>query len=125
MTVKLLLLKSGEDVIADVKEMCVQTDDPEKPRVVGYFLRYPCRVKLIGQESTHEGSKKQLFKPELTPWMPLSKDEMIPVVADWVVTVTEPIDALKEAFEKGVKKNEDRKSETTVTEGSETDSDSD
>jgi hypothetical protein len=80
---------------------------------------------LVGQESTHEGSKKQLFKPELTPWMPLSKDEMIPVVADWVVTVTEPIDGLKEAFEKGVKANEDRKSETTVTEGSETDSDSD
>ena len=123
MTVKLLLLKSGEDVIADVKEMCV--GDQEKPTVVGYFLRYPCRVKLIGQESTHEGSKKQMFKPELTPWMPLSKDEMIPVVADWVVTVTEPIDVLKEAFEKGVKKNEDRKSETTVTEGSETDSDSD
>ena len=91
MTVKLLLLKSGEDVIADVKEMCV--GDQEKPTVVGYFLRYPCRVKLIGQESTHEGSKKQLFKPELTPWMPLSTDEMIPVVADWVVTVTEPIDA--------------------------------
>ena len=123
MTVKLLLLKSGEDVIADVKEMCV--GDEEKPTVVGYFLRYPCRVTLVGQESTHEGNKSQRFKPQLTPWMPLSKDEMIPVVADWVVTVTEPIDELKKAFEKGVENNENRKSQTTGTEGSETDSDSD
>lgn len=123
MTVKLLLLKSGEDVIADVKEMCV--GDEERPTVVGYFLKYPCRVTLVGQESTHEGNEPMRFKPQLTPWMPLSKDEMIPVVADWVVTVTEPIDALKESFEKGMKRNEDRKSQTTVTEGPETDSDSD
>lgn len=125
MTVKLLLLKSGEDVIADVKEMCVATEDPEKPQVVGYFLSYPCRVKLVGNETKHDGNKKQPFRMQLTPWMPLSKDEMIPVVADWVVTVTEPIDDLKSAFEEGVKRNEDRKSQTAVVEGPETDSDSD
>ena len=33
MTVKILLLKSGEDVIADVKEM-VSPDE----KVIGYFL---------------------------------------------------------------------------------------
>jgi len=105
MSIKLLLLKSGEDVIADIKEMCV--GDQEKPTVIGYFLRYPCRVKLVGQETEHEGNKQHPFKMQLTPWMPLSKDDMIPVIADWVVTATEPIDELKEAYEKGVKKNED------------------
>ncbi len=123
MSIKLLLLKSGEDVIADIKEMCV--GDQEKPTVIGYFLRYPCRVKLVGQETEHEGNKQHPFKMQLTPWMPLSKDDMIPVIADWVVTATEPIDELKEAYEKGVKKNEDRKLETTVIDGSETSSDSD
>lgn len=123
MSIKLLLLKSGEDVIADIKEMCV--GDQEKPTVVGYFLRYPCRVKLVGQETEHEGNKQHPFRMQLTPWMPLSKDEMIPVVADWVVTATEPIDELKEAYEKGVKKNEDRESQITVVDGSETSSDSD
>jgi len=123
MSIKLLLLKSGEDVIADIKEMCV--GDQEKPTVIGYFLRYPCRVKLVGQETEHEGNKQHPFKMQLTPWMPLSKDDMIPVIADWVVTATEPIDELKEAYEKGVKKNEARKLETTVIDGSETSSDSD
>ncbi len=42
MTVKILLLKSGEDVIADVKEMV----SPDK-KVIGYFLKKPCIVKLI------------------------------------------------------------------------------
>jgi len=123
MTVKLLLLKSGEDVIADVKEMCV--GDEEKPTVVGYFLRYPCRVKLVGQDTDHKGDKQHPFRMQLTPWMPLSKDEMIPVVADWVVTATEPIDELKEAYENGVKKNEDRKSKALGTNGPTVDSDTD
>ena len=41
MSVKLLTLKSTEDVIADVQEMVVDE------KVVGYYLKYPCRVKLI------------------------------------------------------------------------------
>ena len=123
MSIKLLLLKSGEDVIADIKEMCV--GDKEKPTVVGYFLRYPCRVKLVGHDTGHDGDKNHPFRMQHTPWMPLSKDEMIPVVADWVVTATQPIDELKEAYEKGVKRNEDRESQVTVIDGSETSPDSD
>ena len=46
MTVKVVLLKSGEDVIADVEEMIVG----EPARVVGYFFNYPCSVKLLGNE---------------------------------------------------------------------------
>ena len=44
MTIKLLLLKSGEDIIADVSEMAFGED--EKKRVVGYFLKQPCVVKM-------------------------------------------------------------------------------
>jgi hypothetical protein len=36
MTVKLSLLKSGEDIIADIQEMVVGED--ENQRVVGYFF---------------------------------------------------------------------------------------
>jgi hypothetical protein len=34
--------------------------------------------------------------------MPLSKEETISVVADWVITITEPIDELKETYERGI-----------------------
>jgi len=40
MTVKILLLKSGEDVISDVKEMV----SPDK-NVIGYFLTKPFVIK--------------------------------------------------------------------------------
>ena len=74
MTIKLVLLKSGEDVISDMEEM-VAND-----QVVGYFLKYPCSAKLIGTDSGSVGPTKEPFKLRLTPWMPLSKDTTIPVV---------------------------------------------
>jgi len=40
--------------------------------------------------------------------MPLSKDTTIPVVADWVISIMEPIDDLKETYENGIKKYEQR-----------------
>ena len=53
MTVKILLLKSGEDVIADLKEM-VSPDE----KVIGYFLTKPCVVKLIPKDSEDEKDEK-------------------------------------------------------------------
>ena len=97
MTVKLLLLKSGEDVIADVTEM---TSGDEK-RVVGYFLNKPHVVKMrdpnvVGEENT--GPAKAGFAVSLFPWMPLSKEETIPITADWLITMVEPIDKLKQMY---------------------------
>ena len=57
MTVKILLLKSGEDVIADLKEM-VSPDE----KVIGYFLTNPCVVKLIPKDSKDE-SKRETNSP--------------------------------------------------------------
>ena len=99
MTVKLLLLKSGEDVIADVQEMVVGEED--NPRVIGYFLTKPCIVKMrdpnvFGAEENKE--KKASYEVSLYPWMPLSKDKKIPLTVDWVVTMVEPIDKLKEMY---------------------------
>ena len=59
MTIKLMLLKSGEDIIADVSEMSVGEDDDR--RVVGYFLNKPCIVKMRQPELLTEqcdGPKK-------------------------------------------------------------------
>jgi hypothetical protein len=100
MTVKLLLLKSGEDLIADVQEMIAGEDDEK--RVIGYFLNKPCTVKmrdpnLLQEESTEE-QKKASFQVSLYPWMPLSADKVIPVPADWVVTIVEPIAKLTEMY---------------------------
>lgn len=118
MTVKVLLLKSGEDIITDVEEMVVGE------KVVGYFFNYPCSVKLLGNEPVKE-RKNSPFKLRITPWAPLSKDQKIPVVADWVVSIMEPIDDLLDMYTTSIKDYEQRKSQTTSStdESDSTDSD--
>ena len=49
MTIKVLVLKSGEDVIADVQEMMSSED-----QVLGYFLTKPCVVKLQAKETNKD-----------------------------------------------------------------------
>ena len=101
MTVKLSLLKSGEDVIADIQEMVIED------RVVGYFFNNPCIVKVLAKNYDESGNQtKTPCQLQLTPWMPLTNDNKIPVSPDWVVTIVEPMPQLKEMYEKGVLKND-------------------
>ena len=102
MTVKLLLLKSGEDVIADISEMTAGTEgDIDRPkRVVGYFLKKPCVVTLKNPHEMKEdtGPQKAGLEVSLFPWMALAKDEVIPMTADWLITMVDPIDKLKTMY---------------------------
>jgi len=94
MTVKLILLKSGEDLIADVSEMVVGEENERK--VIGYFFDKPCIIKL--REGEENPDKKSAYKISMFPWMPLSEDSNIPVPADWVVTIVEPKDQLRKMY---------------------------
>ena len=94
MTVKILLLKSGEDVIADVKEMV----SPAK-KVIGYFLSKPCIIKLLPKKS--EGDKRET-SISMYPWMPLAKEKQIPLPTDWVVTMVTPIEKVETMYKEDV-----------------------
>ena len=99
MTIKLVLLKSGEDIISDIAEMCIGEENDKK--VVGYFLNKPCIVKIrdsqVLTEET-ETNQKSAFQVSLFPWMPLSAENNIPVPSDWVVTIVEPKEKLKQMY---------------------------
>lgn len=97
MTLKIALLKSGEDVIADMQEMVVDN------KVVGYFFNNPYVVKLKNINSNIDN--KTIADISLYPWMPLSKDKKIPITTDWVVTIVEPVTNLKEMYENIQHKN--------------------
>ena len=108
MTIKLLLLKSGEDIIADVSEMNVGQED--NPRVVGYFLDKPCIIKMsnpnILTDDPESTLKKSGFEVTLFPWIPLSAEKNIPIPADWLVTMVEPTAKLKEMYIEDVVNND-------------------
>ena len=105
--IKLALLKSGEEVISEMKEMYASE------QVVGYILHNPCRAILTSPEirvDDDQEHEKQPVSIKLLPWMPLSKDEDIPIVADWVISIVEPQPKLKEMYEKAVSQYEQRQS---------------
>ena len=99
MTVKLAILKSGEDIVADIKEMVVGEGDAA--RVVGYFLTKPCGVSL-NSKNIKIDDEKDTYQLKLFPWCPLTKQEKIPISADWVVTIVDPIDKITEMYTKEV-----------------------
>ena len=100
MSIKLVMLKSGEDIIADVKEIKSNED------VIGYYFDFPLVVKIYESEEpkvlNEEGSNKKYSSSvgvTFFPWMPLSKDTKIPCSADWVVTIVEPVEKLKKQYQ--------------------------
>tara|TARA_R100000700_G_C3043575_1_gene66358 strand:+ start:77 stop:406 length:330 start_codon:yes stop_codon:yes gene_type:complete len=94
------MLKSGEDIIADVKEIKSNED------VIGYYFDFPLVVKMYQPEEptllTEDGSNKEYsskFNVRFYPWIPLTKDSKVPCSADWVVTIVEPLEKLKKQYQ--------------------------
>ena len=120
MTVKLVLLKSGEDIIADVSEMVVGEEGNEEspPRVIGYYLNRPCVIRMTDSRNLPELQKgneqKQGYSVSLFPWIPLSKEDKIPIPADWMITMVEPVTKLSQMYDEDIVKNgKDNQSDST------------
>lgn len=94
MAVKLAILKSGEDIVADIKEL---VDD--EGNVVSLIFSNPVVVKLISNTVLLEAENDREYKVSFIPWIPLSKDTNVPVKKDWIVTILEPIDMVKKSYE--------------------------
>ena len=113
MTVKILLLKSGEDVISDVNEM-VSPDD----KVIGYLLKRPCVIKLLPKVS--EGEKRET-SISMYPWMPLAKEKDIPLPTDWVVTMVTPIEKVEKMYKEDVLNGENTNQTDSLDESTKSD----
>ena len=98
MTIKLMILKSGEELISDINEMAVGEEDDQK--VIGYFLRRPCLVKMKnpGVIDQEKSKTKAGFEVSMIPWIALSADEVIPIPSDWLVTMVNPVEQLKTMY---------------------------
>ena len=106
MTIKILVLKSGEDVIADIKEMMTPDN-----KVMGYLLTKPCVVKLMSaapltaEEDDKNTEHSSEVRIRMHPWAPLAKEKEIPLTSEWVVTMVTPIDKVLTMYKEQVLKN--------------------
>ena len=113
MAVKLALLKSGEQVITDAKELLV--DD----KVCGYYFIKPHKVRLNRPIVLTEDDEVNPDSVEVTlsPWILITNDEKMAVATDWVVTMVDPIESLEKMYEPYL--SDDQSVETTEsTDGS-------
>ena len=117
MTIKVLVLKSGEDVIADVQEMI----SPTTEQVMGYFLSSPCVVKLQAKDMSAESE----VSVRMHPWMPIAREKMIPINADWVVTMVTPVEKIQEMYETQVLNDGKETNQTTDSDEQSEDNNSD
>ncbi len=99
MSIKLALLKSGETVVSDAKELI--SDD----KVCGYLFTKPHVVELrksfllVEENDTRQGGNLEMV---LSPWIVLTSDDQIPVPPDWIVTIVEPLEEVKQMYEEKV-----------------------
>tara|TARA_B100000035_G_C20638520_1_gene395528 strand:+ start:70 stop:390 length:321 start_codon:yes stop_codon:yes gene_type:complete len=96
MSIKLVLLKSNEEVIADVTEL---VDDEDKIKYVVLSNAYCCKLienpELL-TEDTVEG--ETTYSVQYYPWMPLSAEKRIPISPDWIVAITEPCEMVLKSY---------------------------
>ena len=97
MSIKITVLKSGDQLISDMKEL--MADNEEK--VQAYMLVNP---------HTYEISEKQFMTEEekevgdygidvsLLPWLILSKDKKMIIPTDSVLTVVEPLESVTQLY---------------------------
>jgi hypothetical protein len=105
MSIKLAVLKSGEDVIADVKELLMNE------RVVGYTFSNPATVRFLDPESIYFPNKN--IDIVFAPWIPLSAEKEIPVAPDWIITLVDPIPQVVEKYKEGLKNGKTNQSSIT------------
>ena len=76
----------------------------DEKRVIGYHLDKPCVIRMRDPniQSSEGNAKKAGFEVSLFPWIPLSKDTTIPIPADWLITIVEPVTKLKEMYEEDI-----------------------
>ena len=101
MSIKLVLLRSEEQVITEIKEI----RDKESP--VGYLLTNPHLVTTSQQYLVDEEElDERKVSITLAPWILLTKDKEIAVPNNYVITIVEPIDSLTEMYLEKVNGNQ-------------------
>lgn len=100
MSIKLALLKSGETIISDIKELL------EEEKLCGYVFHKPHKILtektiLLTEEKDYD-SKLQV---SLAPWIILTDEDTILVSPDWVITIVDPIISVKNLYEEKINEN--------------------
>ena len=99
MSIKLVVLKSGDQVIADTKELV--KDDV----IRGILLNKPHKVRAARPVLlTEEQDSSEVGNVEITlsPFILLTNDEDIIIPPDWIVSIVNPLESLAKMYQEKI-----------------------
>ena len=97
MSIKLTLLKTGEQLISDMKELSEEGKNEPK----AYLLENPHTVEINEKQFMTEEEKKDGdfgINVTLLPWIILSQDNQMIVPFDSVLTIVEPLNSVTQLY---------------------------
>ena len=97
MSIKLTLLKTGEQIVSEMKELVAEGQE----QAHAYLLENPHTVDINEKEFLTEDEKKDGdfgINVSLVPWIILSKDKKMVIPVDTVLTIVEPLDAVTKLY---------------------------
>ena len=97
MSIKLTLLKTGEQLISDMKELVAEGKD----QAHAYLLDNPHTVEINEKQFVTEEEKVEGdygINVALLPWIILSKDKKMMIPVDSVLTVVEPLESVTQLY---------------------------
>ena len=97
MSIKLTLLRSGETLISEMKELVAE----ESQQAHAYLLENPHVIETRDKSFLTENEKKTGnfgIDVILIPWIMLSADKQVIIPVDVVTTIVEPIASVKQMF---------------------------
>ena len=112
MSIKILLLKSNEEIITEVQEIA----NPESKLAIGYHLHKPFRLEIVSDEGELVFNREKGYSLSWVPFAPLSKDKDFFLPSEHVITAYDPLDSIvnqyvqaikEEQYEKNFKAHED------------------
>ena len=122
MSVRVVRMRNGEDVIADVFEIASK-DEPEK--AVAFRMDHPYNVYVVETDQDllieSEGVQK-MSSPEIqfTPWAPLSKDRRVILRLDEIISAYDTYPEVIEKYNELVEAATDGRGNTNSGNGTRT-----
>ena len=101
MSIKILLLKSNEEIITEVQEIA----NPESKQAIGYHLHKPFRLEIVSDEGELIFNREKGYQLSWFPWAPLSKDKDFFLPADHVITAYDPLDSIMDQYIQAIKED--------------------
>ena len=99
MSIKITVLKTGEHIISDMKELMTEGEENAQAYMLVNPHTYDINEKQFITEEEKELTEGDYgINVSLLPWIILSKDKKMIIPTDSVLTVVEPIDAVTQLY---------------------------